>query len=416
MASQTRPLAVVTGASTGIGYALARCCAEHGFDLLVAADEPAINDAAAKFREHGATVDAVEADLSAIEGVDKLTAALNGRKVDALLANAGRGLGKGFLDQDFAAARKVVDTNITGTIYLIQKIGREMRAAGQGRILVTGSIAGFLPGTYQAVYNGTKAFLDSFSFALRHELKNTGVSVTCLMPGATETEFFERADMMDTKVGTAKKDDAAQVAETGFKAMMKGEGDVVTGWHNKLQTAIASVTPAGVLAEMHRGMAAPGPAKSEPAAVPAAGRAADTRRNQLPGGEAVCWLPATNHAKRPAVAPGMGERRRDPGSASDPSRRAAARTRVATDAGVAESMSDIADKIKKIVVEHLGVEESKVTPEASFIDDLGADSLDTVELVMAFEEAFSVEIPEDAAEKISTVKDAIDYIEKQKSA
>jgi acyl carrier protein len=84
--------------------------------------------------------------------------------------------------------------------------------------------------------------------------------------------------------------------------------------------------------------------------------------------------------------------------------------------GVAEPMSEIADKVKKIVVEHLGVEESKVTPEASFIDDLGADSLDTVELVMAFEEAFAVEIPEDAAEKISTVKDAIDYIEKQKAA
>jgi acyl carrier protein len=78
-------------------------------------------------------------------------------------------------------------------------------------------------------------------------------------------------------------------------------------------------------------------------------------------------------------------------------------------------MSDTAEKVKKIVVEHLGVEESKVTNEASFIDDLGADSLDTVELVMAFEEAFGVEIPDDAAEKITTVKDAIEYIEKQKA-
>ena len=102
-----------------------------------------------------------------------------------------------------------------------------MRARGKGRILITGSIAGFMPGTFQAVYNGTKAFLDSFSFALRNELKDTGVTVTCLMPGATETEFFERADMMDTKVGTMKKDDPADVARTGFDAMMKGEGDVV---------------------------------------------------------------------------------------------------------------------------------------------------------------------------------------------
>ncbi|MBV9785940.1 MAG: SDR family NAD(P)-dependent oxidoreductase [Acidisphaera sp.] len=118
-----------------------------------------------------------------------------------------------------------------------------------------------MPGSFRAVYNGTKAFLDSFSFALRHELRDTGVTVTCLMPGATETEFFERADMMDTKVGTSKKDDAGDVAETGFKAMMNGDGDVVSGWANKLRTAIASVTPAGMLAEMHRGMAEPGTAK-----------------------------------------------------------------------------------------------------------------------------------------------------------
>ncbi len=261
MPSETRPLAIVTGASSGIGYELAKCCAQNGYDLLVAADEPAINDAAQTFKQFGASVDAVQADLATIAGVDKLHAAAKGRPVEALLANAGRGLGKGFLDQDFNDVRRVVDTNITGTIYLIQKVGRDMRARGSGRILITGSIAGFIPGTYQAVYNATKAFLDSFSFAIRHELKDTGVTVTCLMPGATETEFFERADMMDTKVGQAKKDDPAGVAKTGFDAMIKGTGDVVTGWHNKLQTAIASVTPAGVLAEQHRRMAEPGSAK-----------------------------------------------------------------------------------------------------------------------------------------------------------
>ena len=135
-----------------------------------------------------------------------------------------------------------------------------MRARGEGRILVTGSIAGFMPGTYQAVYNGTKAFIDSFSFALRAELKGSGVTLTCLMPGATETDFFERADMLDTKVGTQKKDDPVDVAKTGFDAMMRGEGDVVSGWQNKLQSAIANITPAGVLAEQHRKMAAPGTA------------------------------------------------------------------------------------------------------------------------------------------------------------
>ncbi|MBV9957452.1 MAG: SDR family NAD(P)-dependent oxidoreductase, partial [Acidobacteria bacterium] len=154
-----------------------------------------------------------------------------------------------------------VDTNITGTIYLIQQVGREMRARGQGRILITGSIAGFMPGTYQAVYNGTKAFLDSFSFALRAELKDTGVTVTCLMPGATETEFFARADMLDTKVGQQEKDDPADVAQTGFDAMMSGEGDVVSGWMNKLRSAIALITPAGIVAEQHRAMAEPGSGK-----------------------------------------------------------------------------------------------------------------------------------------------------------
>jgi short-subunit dehydrogenase len=255
MGSSAKGLAVVTGASSGIGYELAKQCGMNGFDLLIAADEPDIHDAA---KTLPGAVEAVQADLSTTEGVDKLYAAIGGRPVSALLANAGRGLGKGFLDQDWDAARHVVDTNITGTLYLIQKVGRDMRSAGRGRILITGSIAGFIPGTYQAVYNGTKAFLDSFSFALRAELKDSGVTVTCLMPGATETEFFERADLMDTKVGQGKKDDAGEVAKIGFDAMMNGEGDVVSGWKNKLQTAIASVTPSGMLADQHRKMAEPG--------------------------------------------------------------------------------------------------------------------------------------------------------------
>jgi len=259
--ASARPLAIVTGASAGIGYELAKICAENGLDLLVAADQPKIRNAAEEFRKLGAAAEAVEVDLATLEGVDRLYAAAKGRPVAALLANAGHGLGKGFLDQDFTQVRHVIDTNITGTLYLIQKVGRDMRSRGEGRILITGSIAGFIPGAFQAVYNGTKAFIDSFSFALRHEIKDSGVTVTCLMPGATETEFFERADMMDTKIGTSKKADPADVAKTGFEAMMKGEGDVVSGWMNKLQTAIASVTPAGILAEQHRKTAEPGSAK-----------------------------------------------------------------------------------------------------------------------------------------------------------
>jgi short-subunit dehydrogenase len=214
------PLAVVTGASTGIGFELARQCLRRGFDLLIVADEPEIGNAGRRLKEEdgrGAHIEVLQADLATTEGVDQLLAAAANRSIDALLANAGRGLGRAFVDQDFKEVRRVIDTNITGTVYLLQKVAREMKERGNGRILITGSIAGFMPGTFQAVYNGTKAFLDSFSFALRAELKGTGVTVTCLMPGATETEFFERADMLDTKVGQSKKDDPADVAEVGFK-------------------------------------------------------------------------------------------------------------------------------------------------------------------------------------------------------
>jgi short-subunit dehydrogenase len=259
--SANRLFAIVTGASTGIGFELAKRCAQEGYDLLIAADEPEIERAATSLRSEGTTVEALQADLATIEGVDKLYAATKGRQVDALLANAGRGLGHGFLDQDFEKARRVVDTNVTGTIYLVHKVGNDMRRRNAGKILITGSIAGFTPGSFQAVYNGTKAFLNSFSFALREELKETKISVTCLMPGATETEFFRRAEMMDTKIGTSEKDDAAEVANNGFDAMIKGEGDVVSGLKNKVQSAVANVTPAGVLATQHRKMAEPGSAK-----------------------------------------------------------------------------------------------------------------------------------------------------------
>jgi short-subunit dehydrogenase len=241
-----RQFAIVTGASSGIGLELAAICAQEGFDLLIAADRPEIHTAADRCRRLGAKVTLVEADLATTAGVDQLWAATAamGRPVDALLAHARHGLGDAFLDQDFEEARHVIDTNITGTIYLAQLVGRTMRRRGRGRILLTGSILGFMPGTYAAVYNGTKAFIDSFSFALRAELKDTGVTVTCLMPGATEADFFDRADMMDTRVGLDEKDDPADVARIVFDAMMRDDGDLVGGWKTKLQTTIAGISPA----------------------------------------------------------------------------------------------------------------------------------------------------------------------------
>jgi short-subunit dehydrogenase len=256
-------LAVVTGASTGIGYELAKLCAQNGYDLVIAADEPEIEQAATDLSALGTKVQPVKADLATMEGVDMLLSAVGGRPIELLLANAGRGLGHGFVDQDWTDIRRVIDTNVTGTVYLVHQVAREMVRQGTGRILFTGSIAGFMPGTFQAVYNATKAFIDSFSIAIRQELKDTGVSVTVLMPGATETEFFERADMMDTKVGQQEKDDPAKVARDGFDAMMGGKDQIVFGWKNKLQVAAAHVAPAGMLAEQHRKMAEPGSASEE---------------------------------------------------------------------------------------------------------------------------------------------------------
>ncbi|NIJ07482.1 short-subunit dehydrogenase [Sphingomonas vulcanisoli] len=256
--------AIVTGASTGIGFELAHIAAKEGYDLIVVADEPLINNAAEDLKAHGTNVISIEADLATIEGNDKLLEAAQGRPIDILLANAGRGLGKAFIDQDVADWRRVIDTNVLGTTYLLQKVAQQMVARNAGKILITGSIAGLMPGSYQAVYNATKAYLDSFSYALREELRDTDITVTVLMPGPTETEFFKRADMMDTKVGVSEKEDPAATARHGWDALQSGAAHVVSGFKNKLQAAISHVTPDSVLAKMHTGMAEPGSAAKVP--------------------------------------------------------------------------------------------------------------------------------------------------------
>jgi short-subunit dehydrogenase len=257
-----RPLAVVTGASSGIGYHLARCAIGHGFDLVVAADTP-LDEALMDFQSLGGTVVAsVQCDLATREGVDRLCDAIGLRHVDALLANAGHGLGGAFLGQRIEDIQHVINTNITGTIYLIQQVARRMVARREGRILITGSIAGFQPGAFHAVYNGSKAFIDSFAEALRNELEDTGVTVSILMPGATDTEFFQRAGLQGTYMGDDMHKDAPdKVAKAGFEAMLKGEADVVYSIKNKLQVVASKVMPAQAVAAAHRKVAEPGSAK-----------------------------------------------------------------------------------------------------------------------------------------------------------
>ncbi|WP_442756243.1 SDR family NAD(P)-dependent oxidoreductase [Methylocystis sp. JAN1] len=256
---RARPLALVTGASTGIGYEFAKLCAQRGHDLVIAADEAQIIRVAEELRGGDVRVWELQCDLSTMAGVEALYRLAQGlaRPIDILIANAGRGLGGAFLDQDFAAIRRVIDTNVTGTVYLTQLVGRDMRSRRAGRILIVGSIAGFIPGSFQAVYHGSKAFLDNFAAALADELDGAGVTVTCLMPGVTDTEFFRRAGMLDTQAGRSKKDDPAEVARQGFDALMEGRREIVTGWHNKLLTMTAQITPAWLLARRNRQLSTP---------------------------------------------------------------------------------------------------------------------------------------------------------------
>lgn len=250
-------LAVVTGASSGIGLEIARLAAKDGYDLVVAADTPFV-EAGPALRQFGVSVEEVEADLAGKPGVDQLLGVIGGRQVDVLVANAGHGLGHGFLDQSPEEWQHVINTDVTGTLLLIQPIVRRMVERGEGRVLITGSVAGHMAGPFQAVYNASKAFIDSFAAALNEELKGSGVTVTCLKPGATETAFFHRAELDDTRIAQAKKDDPADVAKTGWEAMKKGEAAVIHGLKNKLQVAAADVMTDATIAKIHRAEVEPG--------------------------------------------------------------------------------------------------------------------------------------------------------------
>jgi uncharacterized protein len=257
--------AVVTGASSGIGFELAKQFAEHGYDLLVCAEDAAIDQAAADLRRDGQNqVIPVRADLATFNGVEELYAAIleTGRPVDAIAINAGRGIGGDFVRMtDLDDELNVIAVNVTSTVHLAKRVLPDMVSRGSGRVLFTSSIASMMPGTYQAVYNASKSFVQSFAEALRAELNDTDVVVTSLMPGPTDTNFFHRAEMDDTKVGASKKDDPALVAKQGFEALMSGKEKVVAGsTKTKVQGAASKIMPDKAKAQMHRKMAEPGSA------------------------------------------------------------------------------------------------------------------------------------------------------------
>jgi uncharacterized protein len=261
-----RPLAVVTGGSSGIGFELARQFAQNGYDVVIAAENQGhLVEAAQALRGlgegGGSEAIPVQADLATFEGTRKLYERVQalGRPVEALAANAGVGVGGDFLrETDLDQELRMIRLNIDHVVHLTKLVGRDMLERGRGRILITSSVAGVLPGPREAVYAASKAFLLFFSQALRNELQDTGVTVTALQPGPTETSFFHRADLDDTKVGQSdKKSDPADVAREGFEALMAGKDHVVAGAMNKLQTGMAAVMPGKLKTAVHGGLTRP---------------------------------------------------------------------------------------------------------------------------------------------------------------
>jgi short-subunit dehydrogenase len=260
-------LAVVTGASSGIGFELAKVFAKEGFDLLVTAEDGELTTALDELKGIGVGVEAHRVDLATEAGVIELYRHVQNtdRPVDALALNAGIGAGGAFATETkLADELKLIDLNVRSTVHLCKLVLADMVERDEGRILFTSSIASTMPGAFQAVYNASKSFVQSFALAIRNELKDSGVTVTTLLPGPTDTEFFERADMEDTKVGADEKDDPAEVARQGYEALMAGKEKVVGGsFKNKVQTVAGKVIPDSKKAEMHRQMAEPGSAKED---------------------------------------------------------------------------------------------------------------------------------------------------------
>jgi short-subunit dehydrogenase len=229
---------------------------------VVAAEDQGIDRAAQDFGGHGVNAVPVKVDLATYQGVEELYASLGGRAPDAVAINAGVGVGGDFARQtDLGDELRLINLNVTSSVHLAKRVLQDMIPRKAGKILFTSSIAATMPGPYEATYAASKAFLLSFGEAIRHELRDTGITVTTLMPGPTETEFFERAGLQDTKLGSSDKDDPAEVAREGFEALMAGKDKVVAGsFKNKVQAGASKVLPETGRAKIHGSMSEPGSA------------------------------------------------------------------------------------------------------------------------------------------------------------
>jgi short-subunit dehydrogenase len=258
--SPDRPLALVTGASSGIGLELARQFAGHGHDLLITAEDPALESHVDELRALGADVRTFVADLRTGAGVESLYAAAvaGGRPLAAVALNAGIGRGGAFVDNGLEDELDVIRLNVLGTVHLAKLVLDDMVLADAGRVLVTSSIASEMPGAFMTVYNASKSFLQSFTEALQSELAETEVVITALMPGPTDTGFFARAGMEDTLMGQGPKDDPAEVARQGFEALMAGKAKVAaSSLGTKASSLVAAVLPDKVKALLNKKAAQP---------------------------------------------------------------------------------------------------------------------------------------------------------------
>jgi len=259
-------LAVVTGASSGIGLELAKVLGTKGYDLIVASEGDRLAGAAADLRTLGVEVAEVSADLASREGVDALWWKIQsaGRQVDVACINAGVGVGGLFTETDLDEELNMVQLNCAGTVHLAKHIVKHMTAAGAGKILFTASIAGEMVAPREAVYAASKAFVLSFAQSLRYELRDSGVSVTALQPGPTDTDFFHRAGMDGTEVGQKGKEESQpeEVAKQGIEALFDGKDHVyAASLKTKLEGMVANLVPGVVKGAMHEKMAKPVEAK-----------------------------------------------------------------------------------------------------------------------------------------------------------
>ncbi len=253
-------LALITGASSGIGFELAKQFAQDGYDLVIAADDDEIHAAATTLKAAGVDVQPVQVDLRKPKGVEKLyqQATAGGRQLDAAALNAGTGQGGKFVDAPLEAHLNIVDLNVRSTVHLAKLVLQDMASRGSGKLLLTSSVVSMMPGPYQSIYNASKSFVQSFAEALQDEMRDSGITVTALLPGPVDTNFFNRSDQLNTLMGRIPKDDPAKVAEQGYQALKSGRGQVVaSSLTSKLMGASNRILPDSVKSAANRLIAKP---------------------------------------------------------------------------------------------------------------------------------------------------------------